>query len=57
MKRLLYLLCQWTWGLPQTLVGAAFYLYYRRKGCPHFRYQVDKCANMAEGPAGPLVAL
>jgi len=39
MKRLLYLLCQWTWGLPQTLIGAGIYLCYRLKGCPHFRYQ------------------
>lgn len=39
MKRVLYLLCQWTWGLPQNLVGLFFYLYYRRKGCAHFRYQ------------------
>lgn len=39
MRRLLYLFCQWTWGLPQTLIGAVFYLYYRQKGCLHFRYQ------------------
>ena len=39
MKRFLYILCQFTWGLPQNLVGAAFYLYYRAKGCPHFPYQ------------------
>ena len=39
MKRFLYLLCQWTWGLPQNLVGAALYLFYRARGCPHFRYQ------------------
>lgn len=39
MKRLLYILWQWTWGLPQNLVGLAFYLYYRVKGCPHFSYQ------------------
>ncbi|MBO4211902.1 MAG: hypothetical protein J5878_04520 [Oscillospiraceae bacterium] len=39
MKRLLYLLCQWSWGLPQTLVGALFYFYYRQKGCRRFRYQ------------------
>ena len=39
MKRFFYLLCQWTWGLPQNLVGAALYLFYRAKGCPHFRYQ------------------
>lgn len=39
MKRFLYLLCQWTWGLPQNLVGGAIYLFYRLKGCPRFRYQ------------------
>ncbi|MBQ1372182.1 MAG: hypothetical protein IIY70_04550 [Oscillospiraceae bacterium] len=39
MKRLLYRLCQWSWGLPQTLVGALFYLYYCKKGCRHFSYQ------------------
>ena len=38
MKRFLYLLCQWTWGLPQNLIGAGFYLWYRLRGCPHFRY-------------------
>ena len=42
MKEFLYLLCQWTWGLPQNLVGAAFYLWYRAKGCRHFRYQGAK---------------
>ena len=39
MKQFLYLLCQWTWGLPQNLVGGALYLYCRLRGCPHFRYQ------------------
>lgn len=39
MKQFLYLLCQWTWGLPQNLVGGALYLWYRLHGCPHFRYQ------------------
>lgn len=39
MKRLLYILWQWTWGLPQNLVGLGFYLFYRRKGCPSFSYQ------------------
>ena len=39
MKRILYILCQWIWGLPQNLVGSLFYLYYRAKGCPHFSYQ------------------
>lgn len=39
MKQFLYLLCQWTWGLPQNLVGGVLYLYYRLRGCPYFRYQ------------------
>ena len=39
MKRLLYVLCQWTWGLPQNLVGLGFFLFYRLRGCPHFSYQ------------------
>ena len=39
MKQFLYLLCQWTWGLPQNLVGGVLYLWYRLRGCPHFRYQ------------------
>lgn len=39
MTRLLYLLCQWTWGLPQNLIGALIYLCCRLRGCPHFRYQ------------------
>lgn len=39
MKRFLYILWQWIWGLPQNLVGAALYLFFRITGCPHFRYQ------------------
>ena len=42
MKRVLYTLCQWTWGLPQNLLGAAIYLFYRVQGCAHFRYQGAK---------------
>ena len=38
-RQILYILCQWTWGLPQNLVGLGFYLFYRIKGCPHFSYQ------------------
>ena len=37
MKRFLYVLWQWTWGLPQNLVGFAIFLIYLRR--PHFRYQ------------------
>lgn len=39
MQRLLYILWQWTWGLPQNLIGVLFFLYYRTRGCPCFRYQ------------------
>lgn len=39
MKRFLYVLWQWTWGLPQNLVGLCFFLYYRAKGCRSFSYQ------------------
>ena len=37
MKRFLYRFWQWTWGLPQTLVGALVTLYYAKR--PHFWYQ------------------
>lgn len=37
MKRALYRLFQWTWGLPQTLAGLVLYLYYY-KNHPHFSY-------------------
>lgn len=33
MKVFLFRLWQWTWGLPQTLLGAVLYLVYRK--CPH----------------------
>ena len=39
MKTFLYVLWQWTWGLPQNIVGSVIYLFCRIKGCPHFRYQ------------------
>ena len=39
LRRFLYVFWQWTWGLPQNLVGGALYLYYRLKGCSHFSYQ------------------
>ena len=39
MKKALYIFWQYLWGLPQNLVGAVLYLYYRLKGCPHFSYQ------------------
>lgn len=37
MKTLLFRLWQWTWGLPQTLLGAVIYLICRH--CPHDRYR------------------
>ena len=36
MNRKLYTLAQWTWGLPQTLLGAALYLVHRDDA--HFDY-------------------
>ena len=33
MRKWLYRLLQWTWGLPQTLAGFVLYLYYRKS--PH----------------------
>lgn len=39
MKRFLYALCQWTWGLPQNLAGGLLWLWFRLRGCPCFRYQ------------------
>ena len=39
MKRFLYTLCQWTWGLPQNLAGGVLWLWFRLRGCPCFRYQ------------------
>ena len=37
MKRLLYILLQCTWGLPQTLAGAVLFLVFLRSR--HFRYR------------------
>lgn len=39
MKRFLYIVWQYTWGLLQNLVGGAIYAFYRLRGCPHFSYQ------------------
>ena len=36
MKTVLFRLWQWTWGFPQTLLGAVLYLIYRK--CPHELY-------------------
>ena len=36
MKRRLYTIAQWTWGLPQTLIGSAVYLMHRKDH--HFDY-------------------
>lgn len=37
MKTFLFRLWQWTWGLPQTLIGAVVYLICRK--CLHDRYR------------------
>ncbi len=37
MKRILYILLQCTWGLPQTLAGAVLFLVFLRSR--HFRYR------------------
>ena len=39
MKRFLYIFWQWTWGILQNIVGSCIYLFFRIKGCPHFKYQ------------------
>ena len=36
MKAFLFRLWQWTWGLPQTLIGLVFYCIHRKQ--PHFTY-------------------
>ena len=36
MKTFLFRLWQWTWGFPQTLIGAIIYLIHRK--CPHDRF-------------------
>ena len=36
MRRFLYLLWQWTWGLPQSLLGLVIFLRNRKR--PHFWY-------------------
>ncbi|MBQ3291869.1 MAG: hypothetical protein IJH43_05800 [Mogibacterium sp.] len=40
MNKKFYTLAQWTWGLPQTLAGAALYLACRKK--PSFDYKGAK---------------
>ena len=39
MKRLLYIVWQYTWGLLQNPAGGTIYAFYRLRGCPHFAYQ------------------
>ena len=39
MKKALYILWQYTWGILQNIAGGAVYLFFRIKGCPHFKYQ------------------
>ena len=37
MKRILFIILQCTWGLPQTILGAVFYL--KNRHCPHKCYR------------------
>lgn len=37
MKRILFILIQCTWGLPQTLLGAI--IYFKNRQCPHVVYR------------------
>ena len=39
MKKFLYVFWQYTWGILQNLVGGSIYLFFRLRGCKHFRYQ------------------
>lgn len=38
MKRLLFTILQLTWGLPQTILGAVFYLYWRPRTDRRYRF-------------------
>ena len=49
MKKRLYNIAQWTWGLPQTLLGAAVFLKYRRDR--HFDYN-GACATVWDKDSG-----
>lgn len=37
MNKKTYTILQWTWGLPQTLIGSAVYLAHRKEG--HFNHK------------------
>ena len=39
MRTFLYIFWQYTWGILQNLVGGVIYLFFRLRGCKHFRYQ------------------
>ena len=39
LRRILYVFWQWIWGLPQNIAGATLYLYFRLRGCPHYKYK------------------
>lgn len=39
MRTFLYIFWQYTWGILQNLVGGVIYLFFRLRGCEHFRYQ------------------
>lgn len=49
MKRKLYTAIQWTWGLPQTLVGSVLYLAHRKN--KHFNLN-GACATVWDKDAG-----
>ena len=37
MREVMFYLIQWTWGLPQTLLGLFVYIKYRN--CNHYKYE------------------
>ena len=38
MKKFLFYLVQWTWGLPVNLIGLLIFLGYKAKGCEHEKF-------------------
>lgn len=43
MNKKLYTVLQWTWGLPQTLIGAAVFMMHKNN--PHFDYKGAKATE------------
>lgn len=39
MKKFLFYLVQWTWGLPVNLVGFLIFLFFKIRGCKHEKFQ------------------